>query len=270
MMNHQQSVPVASTAATAKQMLSPLVEREQAGQRVIDLIPSRHGVVDDLILLLPPDEEHDRAMARVLSDAATMSSLEFMMRPSGYSAEDAKSRRIGRDNRQANSELLNYTIAIKKSLVPEHAVEMVADDEYLPPKRVDIDGGYIDVDEPYLVVGCCGLVNIDPFNRSSAAGIILDARFWRTGISTAAMYYSLSFGFNELKLHRIGIETTERNVGMRGWSENVLGIHVEAIRKEALYLGNGKFLDSWDYALFDYQWHGRVEAKLRSKLRMLG
>ncbi|KAJ2743577.1 hypothetical protein GGI20_003637 [Coemansia sp. BCRC 34301] len=247
-----------------------LVERERSGQRTQDLIPSRHGVADALIMLLPPEEDCDQAMGRILSDPVAMGNLRFMMRPNGYSAEDAGARRRSRAERQARKEVLDYVVAVKKSLVPEHIVAMIRDDEYLPPKRVPIDGGHIDMDEPYLVVGCCGLLNIDAFNRSSSAGIILDSRFWRTGISSAALYYSLKFGFNGLKLHRIALETTEKNTGMRGWMENVVGIHVENIRKEALYLGSGKFMDSWDYAIFDYQWHGRIEARLRSKLRIVG
>ncbi|KAJ1672056.1 hypothetical protein GGF44_005939 [Coemansia sp. RSA 1694] len=250
--------------------ISALVERERSGQRSQDLILSRHGVADALIMLLPPEEEYDQAMSRILSDPVAMGNLKFMMRPNGYSAADAGARRRSRGERQARKELLDYAIAVKKSLVPEHIVDKISDDEYLPPKRVLIDGGHIDMDELYLVVGCCGLLNIDVFNRSSSAGIILDARFWRTGISSAALYYSLKFGFNDLKLHRIGIETTEKNAGMRGWMENVVGVHVENIRKEALYLGNGKFVDSWDYAIFEYQWFGRTEARLRSKLRMVG
>ncbi|KAJ2492885.1 hypothetical protein IWW37_001057 [Coemansia sp. RSA 2050] len=247
-----------------------LVERLRSGKRTEDLIPKRHGVSDALIMLLPPEEDHDPAMARILSDPVTMGSLEFMISPNGYSSEDVAARRHGRYERQVKKQLVDYTVVVKKSLVPEHIVGEIDDDEYLPPKRVLIDDGHIDVDEPFLVVGCCGLLNIDAFNRSASAGIILDARFWRTGISSAALYYSLKFGFSDLRLHRIGIETTEKNAGMRGWTENVLGIHVEAIRKEALYLGNGKFVDSWDYAIFDYQWNGRAEARLRSKLRMIG
>ncbi|KAJ2691000.1 hypothetical protein IWW39_000359 [Coemansia spiralis] len=247
-----------------------LIERLTLGKQTEELIPKRHGVSDALIMLLPPEEDHDPAMARILSDPVTMSCLEFMMYPDGYSSDDVAARRQSRYERQLRKQVVDYTVVVKKSLVPEHIVDQIDDDEYLPPKRVLIDGGHIDVDEPFIVVGCCGLLNLDAYNRSASAGIILDARFWRTGISSAALYYSLKFGFNDLKLHRIGIETTEKNAGMRGWTENVLGVHVERIRKEALYLGNGKFVDSWDYAIFDYQWNGRAEARLRSKLRMIG
>ncbi|KAJ2809598.1 hypothetical protein H4S07_003173 [Coemansia furcata] len=258
-MPDQSDTPVAS-----------LVERQSLGQHTEDLIPKRHGVADALVMLLPPEEDHDLAMARIFSDPVAMGNLEFKMLPNGYSAEVAAARRLFLDERQEKKERLNYTVVVKKSLVPEHVVDKIDDDEYLPPKRVYIDDGHIDVDEPYIVVGCCGLLNIDAFNRSASAGIIVDARFWRTGISSAALYYSIKFGFNDLKLHRIGIETTEKNAGMRGWTENVLGVHVEGIKKEALYLGNGKFVDSWEYVIFDYQWHGRAEAHLRSKLRMVG
>ncbi|KAJ2898893.1 hypothetical protein GGI21_003864 [Coemansia aciculifera] len=256
--------------ADQNELFSALVERDKAGQQSQDLIPSRHGITDALIMLLPPEEEYDQAMGRILSNPVSMGNLKFMMLPHGYSAEDAGARRRSRGERQERKVLLDYAIAVKKSLVPEHIVREISDDEYLPPKRVLIDNGHIDMDEPYLVIGCCGLLNIDAFNRSSSAGIILDARFWRTGISSTALYYTLRYGFNDMKLHRIAFETTEKNAGMRGWLENVLGVHVENIRKEALYLGNGKFVDSWDYAIFDYQWHGRTEARLRSKLRMVG
>ncbi|KAJ2163158.1 hypothetical protein GGF46_000087 [Coemansia sp. RSA 552] len=220
-----------------------------------------------MITLLPPDKDHDAAMSRMFSDAATMKYLGFMVRHSEFTKGDAKARRLKRDKQQQQrKELLNYTIAIKKSQIPAAARAKIEHREFLSRRKVSTDRGAIEMDEPFLVIGCCGLNSIDLDNRCSAAGIILDARFWRSGASTEALYLTLKFGFEVLCLHRIAIETTETNDAMRGWMENVVGVEVECIRKEALYLGEDEYMDSWDYAIFDQQWYVSIERRLRERI----
>ncbi|KAJ2782668.1 hypothetical protein H4R18_002146 [Coemansia javaensis] len=230
------------------------------------VIPRRAGQGGAFVSLIPPDAEHDLATACFLSDTETMRYLKFMTRPSGYTVEDARARREHRDRRQLDKELVNYVIAIRQSQVPAPLLRMVSAREFLPARQIPIDGGHMDMDEPYLVIGCCGLNAIDLDNRCADAGIILDARFWRTGASTEALYLVLKFGFEMLGLHRIGMQTTQDNAGMRGWLEHVAGIRLECIRKEALYLGNDTYADSWDYAMFACDWYASVEKKLRARL----
>ncbi|KAJ2084427.1 hypothetical protein H4R24_000057 [Coemansia sp. RSA 988] len=227
-----------------------------------DLIPERAGYNGTMIVLIPPDEDQDMTFSCLLSDPETMKFLKYMMRPSGYTKEDASNRRSHRNQQQREKKLLDYAVAIKRSSIPKSLLRMVNDSEFLPPRQIPIDNGYINIDEPYLIIGCCGLNNIDLDNRCSDAGIILDARFWRSGASTEAMFLALRFGFETLCLHRIGIQTTEDNTGMRGWMENVIGNQVECIRKEVLYLGNDEYMDSWDYAMFDHEWYLSIKKEL--------
>ncbi|KAJ1725886.1 hypothetical protein LPJ61_005581, partial [Coemansia biformis] len=75
-------------------------------------------------------------MSRILSDAKTMQYLKFMMRPDGYTEQDAKDRREYRDARQLANELLNYTIVIKRSQIPEPLKQAIGNDEFLPPRQI--------------------------------------------------------------------------------------------------------------------------------------
>lgn len=251
-------------------MPSKLTERQQTGYHLESLIPTRAGIDDPLILLLPVEPLHDSSVQRFMSDPTTMSFLQFMAKPQGYSLDDVRERRESREQRNRDKEVLDFVIAIKRSQIPLHIVDQVSDGEFHEPTEVELDGQTtIRVDEPYVVAGICGMQHIDSYNRIGEAGIILDHRYWRTGISTSALYYTLRYGFETLKLHRIGVQTTEQNKGMRGWMERVVGVHVESIRKDALYLGEGEYVDSWEYAMFDYQWHGRIAKSIRKRLRML-
>ncbi|KAI8324871.1 hypothetical protein GQ54DRAFT_295865 [Martensiomyces pterosporus] len=232
----------------------------------LDLVPKRAGVVTSLITLLPPDEDQDPAFSRLLSDPETMKFLKFMMRPNGYSEEQAGWRRRARDEGQLRKELVNYTIAIPQTRIPRQLVQKIDQKEYLPPRRVPVDGGEVAMGERYLVVGCCGISELDLSNHCAKAGIIVDARLWRHRVSSAALYLTLKFGFETLNLHRIALETTKDNLGMRGWLENVAGVQVECVRKEVLYLDGAGYIDSWDYAIFDHQWYGYLEQRLRSRV----
>ncbi|KAJ2824603.1 hypothetical protein IWW50_003259, partial [Coemansia erecta] len=118
-----------------------------------DLIPHRAGVSGSLVTLIPPDKDHDIAMSRLLSDLETMKYLMFMTRIGGFTKKDAAARRAGRDKRQEQKELLNYTIAIKKSLIPRSILHGIGDDEFLPASKIAVDGGDIEIDEPYMIIG---------------------------------------------------------------------------------------------------------------------
>ncbi|KAJ1821916.1 hypothetical protein LPJ56_000290 [Coemansia sp. RSA 2599] len=231
-------------------------------------VPQRWGIQSAKVVLLPPDDYQDTAIARLLSDLETMKYLRFMTKPNGYTIEDAAKRRKYRDDCQINKkEMVNFSIALKRSQIPDSIVDSIQPDEYLAPRKVPIDGGSIDLDEPFIIVGCCGLSSIDGHNHSSEAGIILDARFWRSGVSTASLYLTLEYGFEFLRLHRIVLLTTGANVGMRGWMENVVGVKVESVRKDVIYMGDGTYADSWDYAVFDHEWSSHSKRSLLERTK---
>ncbi|KAJ2842335.1 hypothetical protein J3B02_005611, partial [Coemansia erecta] len=227
-----------------------------ARENIKERVPQRWGIESARVVLIPPDEYQDAAMARLLSDLETMKYLRFMTKPNGYTVEDAAERRKYRDDCQINSkDMVNFIIALKKSQIPDSVIDKFQQDEYFAPRKILIDGGLIDLDEPFVIVGCCGLSSIDGSNHSCEAGIILDARLWRSGASTASLYLTLEYGFDILHLHRIVLLTTGANLAMRGWMENVVGVDVESVRKDVIYMGDGAYIDSWDYAVFDHEWN---------------
>ncbi|KAJ2553413.1 hypothetical protein EV175_002951 [Coemansia sp. RSA 1933] len=232
------------------------------------LLPLRAGRVCKTHVLIPPDEDHDRSMGRVLSDPRTMSYLPFMASSKDIATSYARVRRKDRDSWQMTQKThLNYSIAVKKSQIPAHAMDKISDDEFFPPRKIQVDDGEIDVDEPYVVVGCCGLNHIEYPHHVAEAGIILDARFWRSGICTESMYMVFKFGFDVLKMHRIGILTTGKNDGMRGWMEKAAGVDAESVKRDALYdINSGRYMDTWEYAIFDDQWYGGIEQKLSDRI----
>ncbi|KAJ1721471.1 hypothetical protein LPJ53_004006 [Coemansia erecta] len=231
------------------------------------MVPQRWGIDSARVVLLPPDADQDPSMARLLSDPTTMQFLQFMTKPHGHTPEDAADRRQHRDAIQIKDrQQVNFAIALKQSQIPEQIRGKMQADEFLPPRSIPVDNGAIEVDEPYAVVGCCGLSSINGKDRGSEAGIILDARFWRSGVSTAALYLTLQYGFEHLRLHRIVLLTTGKNVGMRGWMEKAVGVQVESVRKDVIYVGDGEYLDSWDYAVFDHDWTGHSKRSLLARI----
>ncbi|KAJ1668382.1 hypothetical protein IW140_000210 [Coemansia sp. RSA 1813] len=231
------------------------------------LLPQRDGRVCTTHVLVPPEEDQDQSMGRLLSDPETMAHLPFMIASKDIATIYAKIRRKDRDLQQVQKTHLNYNIAVKKSQIPAHVLDKISSEGFLPPRKLQIDDGEINMDEPYVVVGCCGLNHIDYPHHLAEAGIILDARFWRSGICTEAMYMVLRFGFDVLKMHRIGILTTGKNDGMRGWMEKVAGVDAESVKKDALYdvYGNS-YMDSWEYAIFENQWYESIAQKLRDRV----
>ncbi|KAG4076339.1 hypothetical protein HA402_005782 [Bradysia odoriphaga] len=115
------------------------------------------------------------------------------------------------------------------------------------------------------VVGMSGFTVIDTVHRNAETGIILDKDYWGKKIATEAFYFSLKWAFDEIGLHRVHWHTTETNVGMRGWLENVCQLKVEAINREVLNI-QGEWTDSFTYALLEDDWRNRVKEMLHAKV----
>ncbi len=115
------------------------------------------------------------------------------------------------------------------------------------------------------VVGMSGFTVIDTVHRNAEIGIILDKNYWGKNIATEAFYFSLKWAFDEIGLHRVHWHTTEANVGMRGWLENVCQLKVEAVNHEILNV-RGEWINSYTYALLEDDWRARVKDMLHSKV----
>lgn len=115
------------------------------------------------------------------------------------------------------------------------------------------------------VVGMSGFTVIDTVHRNAEIGIILDKDYWGKNLATEAFYFSLKWAFDEIGLHRVHWHTTEPNVGMRGWLENVCQLKVEAINREVLNV-QGEWINSFTYALLENDWRKRVRDILEAKV----
>lgn len=115
------------------------------------------------------------------------------------------------------------------------------------------------------VVGMSGFTVIDTLHGNAEIGIILDKDYWGKNLATEAFYFSLKWAFDEIGLHRVHWHTTEPNVSMRGWLENVCQLKVEAINREVLNV-QGEWINSFTYALLEDEWRGRVRDILQAKV----
>ena len=79
----------------------------------------------------------------------------------------------------------------------------------------------------------------------------------------------LQFAFEHegLQMHRVGFETGDHNVQMRGWLENVAGATLECRWREAWKLSDGKWVDMIGYGLLDREWEGGVKLALESRIK---
>ncbi|PVU87685.1 hypothetical protein BB559_005933 [Furculomyces boomerangus] len=209
------------------------------------------------------DESHDVAMKKLLSCPNSMKNLEFMSKlPEGWTLEESRKRREYRNKKQHEGAMANLTILIPKSnLLKLGVADLFDESEFLFPNPEKDSSTKIDLNEPYIVAGCCGLQEIVLDQAIGECGIILDYRLWRGGIGSEALLRVLEYGFEGLQLHRISFKTTEKNDGMRGWLERYCGIELESIEKECIFF-DGVFIDSYTYAIFERDWHSHISKLL--------
>lgn len=101
--------------------------------------------------------------------------------------------------------------------------------------------GIID-NETDMLIGNCGLMNVDPVNRTAEFGIFIgDKRYWGRGFGTEATRLILDYGFNILNLN---------NIKLNVYSYNERAAHVyrkvgfkEIGRRRESKLVNGTFYD---------------------------
>lgn len=110
------------------------------------------------------------------------------------------------------------------------------------------------------------LKKIDTVNRSCEAGVIIAPAYHRAGMATDALHFLLTFGFEELKMHRINFITAEANLGMRGWLERVLKAHHEGTQRDLWTDGKGAFINAVEYSVLESEWFQGGKASLESKM----
>ncbi len=108
------------------------------------------------------------------------------------------------------------------------------------------------------LIGTCSLFHFDEGFHRAETGYELNRAFWGKGIMTEAMTAILTFGYNELELHRveavIDIENERsKNLLLR------LGFTYEGNLRQR-FLFQDQFLDEYYFGLLKDEWQGSVDA----------
>lgn len=181
--------------------------------------------------LIPPRPEDDEASAILRAHPVSLKYLRFM--PDKVTAEDTRKRR---EERAENVEI------------------------------VDFHAHVVNADGTTTFAGMTGIFHVDPTHESFEVGILISPDMHRGGFATEAIYTVLKYAFEDRKLHRGTFETSEDNLPMRSWLENVLGAKLEGERREAWKEGDGKYRDVKSYSLLEREWTGHAKARLEKSI----
>ncbi|OMH82965.1 putative N-acetyltransferase YnaD [Zancudomyces culisetae] len=217
-------------------------------------VPTSYTIHGKRLALVPFNETTDASVQRILSCPETMKYLMFMAKaPEGWSHEEVVERRKNRERLNALGEDLSFAIAITVknlgSLVDKFSKEEI------------LKAGTNGIDEDFVIIGHCGLKDIDLRSANAEVGIILDHRMWKGGYGSEAIYHCLQTSFDVLKLHKVVFKTTKDNIPMRKWLEKVAKVPLEYVLSEVLVMDN-HYIDSYEYAIYETQWNSYLKKEL--------
>ncbi|KAG0216493.1 hypothetical protein BGX28_000007 [Mortierella sp. GBA30] len=184
----------------------------------------------------PPSEKDDVAMGAMFSDVETMAFLRWKTKEQtgGWTKVDIV------DRRETQSKLIEQ----KKGST-----------------------FYIHDKSTGELAGVMGANVINTEDRNAVVGIILWKKYWSGGYGTEALYELMRGLFEDLNMHKIAYETTERNVGMRKFLETTCGVPLEYIRRDEFVCPNLKeWVSLWQYEIFEDQWP-RIKATLLENMK---
>ncbi len=102
------------------------------------------------------------------------------------------------------------------------------------------------------LIGSCGLQVSNPDHQEAWIGYCFNRHFWGKGYATQVARRLLTFGFDELKLHRIFATCDPQNKG------SVRVLEKAGIRREGRLHEHkrvkGRWRDSFLYAILDREW----------------
>jgi ribosomal-protein-alanine N-acetyltransferase len=108
------------------------------------------------------------------------------------------------------------------------------------------------VDQPELLIGACGIYEIDTINHNADIGYWLEPAYWGRGVMRACLANVLHHGFKELHLHRLEAEVEPANIASTRLLQQ-LGFRCEGQRKEVC-LKDGHYIDLNFFALLKSEW----------------
>ncbi len=105
------------------------------------------------------------------------------------------------------------------------------------------------------LIGNCGIRMKTSQSWEADIGYELDSRYWNNGYATEAAYTLLSFGFDDLRLHRIWAHCVRENTGSAHVLEKI-GMRREGCFLESEWMKN-RWWDTLQYAILDREWNQR-------------
>jgi RimJ/RimL family protein N-acetyltransferase len=117
--------------------------------------------------------------------------------------------------------------------------------------RSDFEFAVVIKDENILI-GSCGIHLLSSESSEGEAKVYINRRFWKHGFATEATNALLSFGFDQLSLHRIFATSDPRNSASNRVLEKI-GMHREGRLRRHKW-AKGSWNDAFIYSILDYDW----------------
>jgi RimJ/RimL family protein N-acetyltransferase len=106
------------------------------------------------------------------------------------------------------------------------------------------------------LIGNCGIRVRRPESREADIGYELDSRYWGHGYATEAARAVLTFGFEELRLHRIWAHCLAENAASARVLEKI-GMQQEGHLRENEWM-KGRWWNTLVYAILDREWQAQA------------
>jgi diamine N-acetyltransferase len=108
----------------------------------------------------------------------------------------------------------------------------------------------------WVMIGNCGVHNIDWRCRSAEVGIVIgEKRLWGHGYGTLAMQLLLNHCFETLNLNRVALDVYENNLrAIRSYEK--AGFTQEGRNRQAMYQ-DGKYIDILKMSILHQEWVSR-------------
>lgn len=118
------------------------------------------------------------------------------------------------------------------------------------------------------LIGTCTLAHLDHTHRRGELGFALGSAYWGRGHASEAIARLLTFGFQELNLHRVEADVDPRNEKSIAVIER-MGFRYEGHLRERWQV-NGEACDSLLYGLLRSEWRPRRGSTERADGRSTG
>jgi ribosomal-protein-alanine N-acetyltransferase len=106
--------------------------------------------------------------------------------------------------------------------------------------------------DDHRMIGNCGLRMQTAHARVGEIGYEIDDRYWGNGYATEAARALLTFGFEQVHLHRIWAYCVAENTAS-GRVLTKIGMNYEGRQRESEWMKN-RWWDTLHYAILDYEW----------------